>query len=140
MATTIIYKDTISEVPGALKDGDNLWLPLDELHRSTGWELREEGACIGEMCVPIPAGREAEFLKQDGQMFNLSALHRLLGQPVVHDEAHSVWLFGEDAAPGASDFLALEAPDFSLPDLNGQVHSLSDYRGKKVFLVSWASW
>jgi peroxiredoxin Q/BCP len=27
-----------------------------------------------------------------------------------------------------------KAPDFTLPDQNGQMHSLSDYRGKKVIL------
>ena len=27
-----------------------------------------------------------------------------------------------------------KAPDFSLPDQNGQVHSLSDYRGQRVIL------
>ena len=26
------------------------------------------------------------------------------------------------------------APDFSLPDQNGVLHSLADYRGKKVIL------
>ena len=31
-------------------------------------------------------------------------------------------------------------PDFALPDINGQPHRLSDYRGKKVFLATWASW
>jgi peroxiredoxin len=35
---------------------------------------------------------------------------------------------------------SLEAPDFTLPDLEGRPHALRDYRGKKVFLVSWASW
>ena len=28
----------------------------------------------------------------------------------------------------------IKAPDFSLPDQNGQVHSLSDYKGQKVIL------
>jgi peroxiredoxin len=32
------------------------------------------------------------------------------------------------------------APDFTLPDLEGRLHSLRDYRGRKVFLCSWASW
>ena len=32
------------------------------------------------------------------------------------------------------------APDFTLPDLAGQIHTLSDYRGKKVLLVAYASW
>jgi peroxiredoxin len=32
------------------------------------------------------------------------------------------------------------APDFALPDLAGQVHRLSDFRGKVVFLNVWATW
>jgi len=32
------------------------------------------------------------------------------------------------------------APDFSLRDLDGRVHRLSDYRGKVVFLNLWATW
>jgi len=32
------------------------------------------------------------------------------------------------------------APDFALPDPSGRVHRLSDHRGKKVLLVTWASW
>ncbi len=32
------------------------------------------------------------------------------------------------------------APDFCLPDLDGKLHRLSDYRGKKVFLFHFASW
>ncbi|TAJ31410.1 MAG: redoxin domain-containing protein, partial [Reyranella sp.] len=35
---------------------------------------------------------------------------------------------------------SLEAPDFTLPDLDGKTHSLAEQRGKKVLLVSWASW
>lgn len=33
-----------------------------------------------------------------------------------------------------------EAPDFQLPDLNDKELSLSDYRGKVVFLNFWATW
>lgn len=31
------------------------------------------------------------------------------------------------------------APDFSLPDLNGQIHHLSDLRGKIVLLAFWSA-
>jgi cytochrome c biogenesis protein CcmG, thiol:disulfide interchange protein DsbE len=34
----------------------------------------------------------------------------------------------------------LIAPDFSLPDLNGQKLDLSSYRGKVVLLDFWATW
>ena len=33
-----------------------------------------------------------------------------------------------------------EAPDFTLPSLDGSEVSLCDYRGKKVVLFMWASW
>ena len=140
MSTTIIYRDRVSEAMGAVAQGDDLWLPIDTLHSSTDWELTPEGACIGEMCIPIPGGREGEFLTEDGKLFNLPALERYMNNPVVHDEAHAVWLFGEGAVGGGGFHDPLQAPDFTLPDLEGNLHRLSDFRGKKVFLVSWASW
>jgi peroxiredoxin Q/BCP len=32
------------------------------------------------------------------------------------------------------------APNFTLPSLDGEPVSLSDYRGKRVALFMWASW
>ena len=32
------------------------------------------------------------------------------------------------------------APDFNLTDITGKQHKLSDYRGKNVMLVFWATW
>ncbi|MDD5326829.1 MAG: TlpA disulfide reductase family protein [Phycisphaerae bacterium] len=32
------------------------------------------------------------------------------------------------------------APDFTLTDVNGKQHTLSDYRGKNVLIIFWASW
>ena len=33
-----------------------------------------------------------------------------------------------------------QAPDFALQDINGKTFNLSDFRGRKVVLVFWASW
>ncbi|MGB3261775.1 thiol-disulfide oxidoreductase ResA [Paenisporosarcina sp.] len=33
-----------------------------------------------------------------------------------------------------------EAPDFTLVDLNGEEHRLSDYKGQGVFLNFWGTW
>ena len=33
-----------------------------------------------------------------------------------------------------------EAPDFSVKDIEGKTHKLSDYRGRNVVVVFWATW
>lgn len=33
-----------------------------------------------------------------------------------------------------------EAPNFNYPDVNGTMHSLSDYKGKIVYIDVWATW
>src|ERR1700680_4883808 len=54
MPATIIHGDKTSQVASASAQGDNLWLSLDDLRRSTGWELKPEGVCQGDLCLPIP--------------------------------------------------------------------------------------
>jgi hypothetical protein len=140
MSVTIMYGDRPVSVASATAEGNNLWLSLDALRATTGWELKPQGVCLGEVCVPIPAGREAGFVRADGTQCNLTALARQLKQPVVHDDAHAVWVFGEAANARDHAWQSLQAPDFTLPDLDSQWHSLSAYRGRKILLVSWASW
>ncbi len=119
-------------------DGDALWLTRDELEQTSGRVFTPQGFCKAETCIPIPPGRKAEFV--NGSRYNLAALASLLGQPIVRDQAHAVWCFGESAAERRRSLTSLDAPDFALPDLSGRMHSLSEHRGKKVLLASWASW
>jgi hypothetical protein len=139
MAVTLIYDDRAFDLPDAFERGDDLWLSFDDLRASSGWEQKPQGLCHGDRCVPIPPNRSAEFVAPDSR-FNLAAFARYLEQPVVHDAGASVWLFGEAAAARGQALRSLEAPDFRLPDLDGKLHALSDFRGKKVLLLSWASW
>ena len=95
---------------------------------------------MGDVCIPIPSADAPEFVRGDKREFNLAAFARHLGQPVVRDHKNRVWYFGEAAATRRATLASLEAPDFELPDLDGKLHRLSDYRGKKVLLAAWASW
>jgi hypothetical protein len=140
MATDIIYAGRVSQLGGAKAEGDNLWLSSADLTTASGWELKPEGACMGDVCIPIPPARAAEFVRDNGRSFNLAALARHLGQPVVHDDKNGAWYFGEAASTRRATLASLQAPDFELPDLDGKMHRLSDYRGKKVLLAAWASW
>ena len=126
----------------AVSENNDLWLPLEELTRVTGWELKPEGACRGDVCLRIPGDRSAEFVREsaEGTMFNVAELARTLGAPVLHDAKNDAWCIGEDVGATSERLLSLEAPDFALPDLTGRVHHLGDYRGTKIFMLAWASW
>ncbi len=117
---------------------DGLWITHDELTELTGWTLAAEGLCRDEACVPLPAELSDEVI--DGDRVEASALWRGLGRPLLHDAARETWMLGEAAQDRARQLESLEAPDFSLPDLDGKLHSLSDHRGTKVLLATWASW
>lgn len=138
---TIIYDDQSSEISDANLDEGQLWITTADLKQATGFELKPQGICRNELCFPLPKPQEAQFIqKKVGKTrFNLAAFARLVHQPIAHDEALSTWYFGlrSDQMESLS---SLKAPDFHLPDPNGEIHSLSDFRGKKVLLVTWASW
>ena len=125
-------------VPDAKADGDELWLNEASVEAATGWTLKPEGFCKGALCVPIRDDKRGE-LCQDGAV-NLAALWRHIGRPVARAEGGDVWAFGDGAEDVGQTLATLEAPDFTLPDLDGTMHSLSDYRGTKIFLATWASW
>ena len=135
----ILLTETTETVLAAARvEGEHLWLTPVELEGATGWSSRPEGLCRGSLCVPIPAGREREFLR--GDQIDAAALWRHLGQPLAHSAEGSVWVLGTSAADRGAALRSLEAPNFTLPDRTGRRHSLSEHRGKKVLLVSWASW
>lgn len=166
--STVIFDDVAVEV-SARSDAGELWISTGDLARATRFELKQSeqsgqhsaistqpnqeltsmaerasmpyGVCRGEICYPLPPDRQSEFLRDESgkSWFNLTAFARLTGQPVAHDVIHSSWYFGV-RSDQRRQLASLEAPDFTLPDIDGKLHSLSDFRGKKVFLVTWASW
>lgn len=119
-------------------DGERLWVDGAALEAATGWTVKPQGLCRDEACIPLPPGRQGEFVQ--GGRVDAASVWRHLDQPIVHDDAREIWVLGEGADERAAALASLVAPDFTLPDVSGRPHSLSDYRGKKVFLVSWASW
>jgi len=42
--------------------------------------------------------------------------------------------------PAYTSWFGQKAPDFTLTDINGKQHKLSDYRGKAVLITFWATW
>src|SRR5215471_7843770 len=97
MSFTVIFGDRAPAKVEAATESGNLWVNRDDLEAISGFELKPEGICKGEICVPIPPGRATDFSRDGGKRFNLAALGTLLEQPLVHDDKHQVWYFGEAA-------------------------------------------
>jgi hypothetical protein len=140
---TVIYEERPLAFGHALAAREALWLEAGELARLTGWELKPgQGMCRGALCVAVAPGRAGEFSHSaDGRSYiNFAALADAAGRPWAGDLEHRVWYFGADAAAHGRALATLEAPDVELPDAGGRMHRLSEYRGRKVFLLTWASW
>lgn len=139
---TVLYQEHEAAARGAQPQGDELWLTLPELTAVSGWQLKPEGVCKDEICVPVPAARRSALIRDGdtGNLFNLTEFARMIEQPFAHDVRHAVWYFGPAAWDWKERLSSRQAPDFSLPDLSGKVHTPSELRGKKVFLLFWATW
>jgi hypothetical protein len=143
---TIVYDDAATDVTSAREDADQLWITTADLKRATRFEVKPQGVCRDELCFPLPKARRDAFIHKDAgasrlsqTWFNMTAFAQLVHQPVAHDAALATWYFGL-RADQRQQLSSLQAPDFTLPDLQGKPHKLSDFRGKKILLVTWASW
>src|ERR1700674_5039806 len=135
VTATILFPDRTVAVTGEA-DADALWLAPDELARAGGWELKPEGLCRGPLCVPVPPGASWVRGRGTDARVDLVGVSRHMGQPVAGSPEYSVWSIGEAADAAADRLRSLDAPDFTLPDLDGRMHTLSSFRGRKVFLLA----
>ncbi len=113
---------------------DGLWMSPVDAEAVTGWTLKPEGMCRADLCVPLPPSALGT------NEVDVAAFWTKLGGPVVASERRDVWALGAPADERNAALEGLEAPDFTLPDVDGVPRSLSQLRGKKVFLATWASW
>ena len=132
---TLLDETRATAVEADVDDGRVLLTP-GEVERSLGWTLTPEGFCREDICVPV---REGAGVIRD-EAVDLAAFADLLGRPLALDIDERTAAVGASAQDRARALTSLAAPNFTLPDLDGLPHSLSDYRGKKVFLAVWASW
>ncbi len=135
---TVLIDNKIMEVDRGRGADDQLWISPSELERITGLSPQPEGLSKGDAIVPVPSGRTEKFFR--GNEVNIAAFWRQMNKPALSDEAGNVWVLGAGSAERAAALQSLQAPNFTLPDLDGTPRSLSDFGGKKVFLATWASW
>jgi hypothetical protein len=113
---------------------DRLAIGRSLFEEGTGWALKPQGACRGDVCVPLPPNSVGE----DG-VVAVAAVAERLGMPLVAEADGGPWALGPAAVTGRA-LATAEAPDLRLPDLTGAEVALSSFRGQKVVLAAWASW
>jgi len=131
---TLIDDGTPHDVDARV-DGARVLLSVEAL-AAIGWELHPEGLCREGLCVPVPSDAGLETPRG----IDLAAFARVLDRPLALDVDERAAYLGVSAGERARALKSLVAPDFTLPDLSGTPHLLSDHRGKKVLLVAYASW
>ena len=109
---------------------------LADFARATGWQLKPEGLCIDEICVPI---REANRLT-DGTSIDLVEFAQVTQQNIIVDRQRQVAALGERADSRGDSMSSLLARDFKLPDIHGRQVSFSDFNRRKRLLLAWSSW
>ena len=102
----------------------------EEFQTGTGWEIRPEGACKGEVCVPLPDAVR-------GDPMELAALADAMGMPLAEEPAAGLWALGPESI-GSRALTTAQAPELELPDVNGKVFDLASLRGQKVVVFAWA--
>jgi hypothetical protein len=107
----------------------SLHISKREFEAGTGWTLKPEGACRGQVCIPLS--------QRAGETVDVASIARDMAMPLVASEEHRLWALGP-ATIGSRALASAEAPDLELPDLDGKLFSLSSLRGQKVLLYAWA--
>jgi hypothetical protein len=111
---------------------DTLELSVAQLPDRTGWELKPEGACRDDRCVPM-----ADLAIEAGRV-DMSDFARRLGMPVAYDERHNLWALGPES--GGRVLENARFPHIELRDFENEPFDLSTLRGRKVLLLAWASY
>ena len=105
---------------------DRLDVSPEQFREATGWEIKPEGACRGDVCVPLPDA-----------VFSVASAAERLGMAVVHEPTASLWAIGPETMGGRA-LTSVDTSDFALPDLDGNEFRLASLHGQKVALVAWA--
>ena len=116
-------------------DGAQVWVAPDVVADALGWEVKPEGLCRGDVCVPAAASQQDSSGRVD-----LVAVAHALHRPTLVDAGAASIVVGASAVDRRDALRDKQLPEFSLPDLDGSVHHSDEWRGSKVLLVAFASW
>jgi hypothetical protein len=137
---TLIDQDgAVRTVDAEVGDGGAVRFTSDSLAEVTGWKLEPQGLCRGDVCVPV---RGRAVAGADG-LVDLAAFAELVGLPLaleLEGPDGPVAVLTERSDERTAAITSGMAPDFTLPDLDGNPVSLHDFDRRKRLLLAGASW
>ena len=135
MTVMLVVDGSTREVDGEVRAGSVLVSPV-ALHAATGWQLKPEGFCRGDVCVPRALLGDALV----DALVDVVAWGVAMRRPVAFEPAAGIAVLADAPDDLAATIAEGTAPAFTLPDLDGNPVSLSDFAGKKKLLFAWSSW
>ncbi len=107
-----------------------------DLQPALGWVMTSSGLCRGDACVPV---RDLDAVCV-GDRLDVAAVAAALGRPSVVDVAAGIVAVALPAELRRRALADLDAPAFTLPDLDDVPRSLDEWSGLKKLLVTFSSW
>ncbi len=140
MTPVTVLADLVDAPDGATVEAEHaagrVLVSGPDLTASMGWELKAEGLCRGDVCVPV---RDRSTVMA-GDRVDLVAVAAALDRPVAVDEQSSLVAVGAERGLRRGMLGGSRAPSFALPDLSGTLHSLEEFTDRKKLLFAFASW
>ena len=140
MTVTLLTMGRIINIEHVVAEGERLWIPSEDVFGILGVELVGNALCHGSSRVPAPTSDGWKREEGGRTLVELGSIASALRQAIVCEPDRRVWSLSVAPELGGSWRQTLLAPDFELPDRTGRVARLSAFLGKKVLLLSWASW
>ena len=82
MATFTILRDGSNVQVDASTGGGLVRVSAEAVERALGWELTDEGFCLGPVCYPLPP--DADLVTDEG--VDLAGLAALIARPIALDD------------------------------------------------------
>ncbi len=131
----VLTVDAVNEIEAEIVD-ERVLTDAPGIAAALGWELKPEGLCRGDVCVPVREGDDVVV----GERIDLVKVAAALDMSALVDPAHALVAVSAPAADRRGALKGRVAPNFTLPDLDGNPHTLEQFKDRKRLLIAFASW
>jgi hypothetical protein len=136
---TVLARENTLAIDRAVLQGNDLLVPANDVPAITGFELKPQGLCAGDVCITISP--DSNWVTDQGgeKYFNVTRFAAKMDQAFAANAEENVWSFTPVPRPEASPLLSGYAPDFALIDGPPVGFSRQESSHLDLGLVVWLS-